>query len=70
MVTRTAPSTPIGARATTAVALRLTMVAFWVPKTTFPAVARFLPVNVTSVPPAKVPLAGETRDSVGAATNV
>ena len=63
------PAAPAGLVAVICVAeMTVTLVAAIVPKSTFVALARFVPVIVTVVPPAEGPAAGLTPVTVGAAT--
>ena len=68
-VTSTVPAVPAGLSAVIEVALTtVTFVAGVVPKSTAVAPVKSVPVIVTGVPPAVVPLVGERAVTVGAAT--
>jgi hypothetical protein len=70
-VTAAAPATPAGVVAVIVVLLvTTTFVAAVPPNVTVAPVAKFVPVIVTAVPPAVVPLFGLTLVTVGGATNV
>ena len=60
-VTFTVPAVPAGSVTTICVAESLTIVPAMPPKSTAVALARFVPVIVTVVPPASGPAAGLTR---------
>jgi hypothetical protein len=68
-VTVTAPALPAGVVAVICVALATTtLVAAALPNVTVAPEAKFVPVIVTDVPPAVVPLFGLTLVTVGEAT--
>ena len=68
-VTSTVPAVPAGLVTTICVAVSLTIVRRWlVPNITAVALARFVPVIVTVVPPAAGPAAGLMPVTVGAGT--
>ena len=68
-VTSTVPAAPAGDTAVSDVLLAtITPVAEVVPNMTEVAPVRAVPVTVTTVPPAVVPLVGETPETVGAGT--
>jgi hypothetical protein len=68
-VTVTAPTLPAGVVAVICVALTTTtFVAAVLPNVTVAPVAKFVPVIVTAVPPAVVPVFGETLVTVGGTT--
>ena len=67
-VTSTVPAVPAGLVATIPVPESLVIVAAVLPKSTAVALARFVPVIVTVVPPAKGPAVGLTLVTAGAAT--
>jgi hypothetical protein len=67
-VTVTAPALPAGVVAVSVVLFTtFTLVAAVPPNVTVAPVAKFVPVIVTAVPPAVVPLFGETLLTVGGA---
>jgi hypothetical protein len=68
-VTVTAPTLPAGAVAVIWVGLTTTtFVAALLPNVTVAPAAKFVPVIVTDVPPAVVPVLGDTLVTVGGAT--
>jgi hypothetical protein len=68
-VTVTAPAFPAGVVAVIVVLLTtVTLVAATLPNVTVAPAAKFVPVIVTDVPPAVVPLFGETLLTVGGTT--
>ena len=68
-VTVAAPALPAGVVAVMVVLFTTaTLVAAVLPNVTVAPAAKFVPVIVTAVPPAVVPLFGETLLTVGAAT--
>jgi hypothetical protein len=68
-VTVTAPALPAGVVAVICVPLTTTtFVAALLPKITVAPAAKFVPVIVTAVPPAVVPVFGETLVTVGGTT--
>ena len=65
-VTSTVPAEPAGEVAVTEVLLIVPIVAALAPKWTAEVLARAKPVIVTTVPPAVVPLVGDTEVTLGA----